>query len=204
MDRIVDAAGRLFARQGYHGTTTREIALLADVSENTLFRHFDHKEDLLWSALRSNCKGLKLHLELMKEIARSDAPEVVLPRILELLANMVNYRPELLRLLAVAFLELNAKAVRFCHEQLSPAISAIHCSLESAIRAGAVREVDATILTSALIMTAITLPGLSSMVNGDKLAYFSAAEMQRAQAGFWLELLTTRGTALPWAQGQGR
>jgi AcrR family transcriptional regulator len=32
-DKIVQAAGRLFAYQGYHGTSTRQIAHLADVSE---------------------------------------------------------------------------------------------------------------------------------------------------------------------------
>ena len=40
-DKILQAAGKLFARQGYYGTSTREIARLAGVSENTLFRHFD-------------------------------------------------------------------------------------------------------------------------------------------------------------------
>ena len=52
-DKILQAAGKLFARQGYHGTTTREIARLADVSENTLFRHFDNKEELFWSSLHA-------------------------------------------------------------------------------------------------------------------------------------------------------
>ena len=58
-EKIVDAAAQLFARQGYHGTSTREIARLAEVSENTLFRHFDHKEDIFWSALRSHTAALK-------------------------------------------------------------------------------------------------------------------------------------------------
>jgi AcrR family transcriptional regulator len=48
--KIVQAAAQLFARQGYHGTSTREIAHLADISENTLFRYFEHKEDLFWTA----------------------------------------------------------------------------------------------------------------------------------------------------------
>jgi hypothetical protein len=52
IEKAVQAAGKLFARQGYHGTSTREIAQLGEVSENTLFRHFDHKEDLFWAAIR--------------------------------------------------------------------------------------------------------------------------------------------------------
>ena len=64
-EKIVAAATLLFARQGYHGTSTREIARLAEVSENTLFRHFDHKEEIFWSALRSNAASLKPRRDLL-------------------------------------------------------------------------------------------------------------------------------------------
>src|ERR1035438_1603133 len=49
MEKLTLAAAQLFARQGYHGTSTREIARLAGVSENTIFRHFDRKEALFRS-----------------------------------------------------------------------------------------------------------------------------------------------------------
>lgn len=198
----MDAAGRLFARQGYHGTTTREIAHLADVSENTLYRHFDHKEDLFWSALRSHCAGLKLNRELMEGIARGDAPEVVLPRILELLADTVNYRPELLRLVAVAFLEMNAKAGRFCTEHFSPVISAIHCYLETSTREGKIRELEPTMLTSALIMTALTHRGISSLIGGSNGASANGMEAHRAQTRFWLDLLATGSSTYSSSQAE--
>jgi AcrR family transcriptional regulator len=191
-EKIVEAAGRLFARHGYHGTTTREIAHLAMVSENTLFRHFDRKEDLFWSALRSHCAGLKMHRDLVEGIARCDGPEVVLPRILEMLEDTVNYRPELIRLVAVAFLEMNTKAAGFCVENLSPALSAINCYLAASMRQGKIRELESTMVTSALIMTALTHPAISNLIDGNKLAYSNCLEAHRAQTRFWLDLLTTR------------
>ena len=45
--RILKSALRLFARQGYDGTTTRELALAAQVAEGTLFRHFANKKAIL-------------------------------------------------------------------------------------------------------------------------------------------------------------
>ncbi|MEM9162558.1 MAG: helix-turn-helix domain-containing protein, partial [Cyanobacteria bacterium P01_F01_bin.4] len=42
--RILKAAQRLFARQGYGGTTTRDLAQAAGVAEGTLFRHFENKK----------------------------------------------------------------------------------------------------------------------------------------------------------------
>lgn len=43
---IRDAARQLFADRGYGGTTTREIARLADVSETLLFRYYGDKAGL--------------------------------------------------------------------------------------------------------------------------------------------------------------
>lgn len=44
--RIVDAAFDQFSQRGYAATTTRDIALQADVSETLLFRHFGSKAAL--------------------------------------------------------------------------------------------------------------------------------------------------------------
>ncbi len=46
-NRILQAAQRLFARRGYDGTTTRDLAQAAGVAEGTLFRHFENKKAIL-------------------------------------------------------------------------------------------------------------------------------------------------------------
>jgi AcrR family transcriptional regulator len=45
--RILEAAQKLFARKGYEGTTTRELAHEAGVAEGTIFRHFPNKKAIL-------------------------------------------------------------------------------------------------------------------------------------------------------------
>jgi AcrR family transcriptional regulator len=45
--RILKAALKLFAKQGYDGTTTRDLAEKAGVAEGTLFRHFVNKKAIL-------------------------------------------------------------------------------------------------------------------------------------------------------------
>ncbi len=52
-DRIIEAAYKLFSERGYHGTTTREIARAASVSEVTLFRIFGTKEALFEEVLKA-------------------------------------------------------------------------------------------------------------------------------------------------------
>ncbi len=46
-NRILQAALRLFARQGYEGTTTKDLAAAAQVAEGTIFRHFTNKKAIL-------------------------------------------------------------------------------------------------------------------------------------------------------------
>ena len=43
-DKILKAAQKLFARNGFDGTTTKELAEKAGIAEGTLFRHFTTKK----------------------------------------------------------------------------------------------------------------------------------------------------------------
>src|ERR1700677_3459209 len=58
-NRIIDAATRIFAREGIAGATTREIARLAKVNEVTLFRHFKNKKELLQQEVLKATKEYK-------------------------------------------------------------------------------------------------------------------------------------------------
>src|SRR5262249_16937783 len=51
---IIKAVRQVFAEKGFHGTTTRELAEVAGVSEALLFRHFPNKE-ALYSAMLLTC-----------------------------------------------------------------------------------------------------------------------------------------------------
>lgn len=58
---IVEASLRIFAKKGYNGSTTAEIARTAGVAEGTIFRHFATKKDLLIAVLEPEVlKGLIL------------------------------------------------------------------------------------------------------------------------------------------------
>ncbi|MET0623572.1 MAG: TetR/AcrR family transcriptional regulator [Pyrinomonadaceae bacterium] len=57
--QIVQVALRLFAERGFRGTTTKEIAQAAGVSEAIIFRHFATKEDLYTAIIDyKGCAGL--------------------------------------------------------------------------------------------------------------------------------------------------
>src|SRR5579872_2307151 len=53
-EAIVQAVRNVFAEKGFHGTTTRELAEAAGVSEALLFKHFPSKE-ALYAAMHQSC-----------------------------------------------------------------------------------------------------------------------------------------------------
>lgn len=77
-DKILDASYRLMSERGYIGTTTREIAREAGVTELTVFRHFGSKEIIFEEVLKKftiaqdfkeairNLKGVKYEDALLR------------------------------------------------------------------------------------------------------------------------------------------
>src|SRR3954464_2926091 len=51
---IIKAVQRVFSEKGFDGTTTRELADAAGVSEGLLFKHFPNKE-ALFTAMQLSC-----------------------------------------------------------------------------------------------------------------------------------------------------
>jgi AcrR family transcriptional regulator len=69
---IVEAAKPLFAQHGFSGTTTKQIARSAGVSEALVFQHFPSKAALYREILRLGCEG-DPGLERLRELEPSTA-----------------------------------------------------------------------------------------------------------------------------------
>lgn len=57
--QLIETAIDLFAQKGFAGTTTREIAAAAGVTEAIIFRHFATKQDLYQAILTYKCDSTK-------------------------------------------------------------------------------------------------------------------------------------------------
>ncbi|MFB2980917.1 TetR/AcrR family transcriptional regulator [Microseira sp. BLCC-F43] len=73
--RIIKAAQRLFARQGFDGTTTRHLAIAAGVAEGTLFRHFTNKKAILIEV--ATLGWVELLTDLLTELSEMGSYEAV-------------------------------------------------------------------------------------------------------------------------------
>jgi AcrR family transcriptional regulator len=77
--RLLLAALKSFASRGFHGTTTREIALLAGVSSAGLYTHYRSKHDLLFQISRASHEFVLR--ELQKEFVIEGTPTQRLVRL---------------------------------------------------------------------------------------------------------------------------
>src|ERR1700752_2584432 len=139
---IVAAALPLFARKGFTGTTTKELAEAAGISEALLFRHFPSKKHLYGEILRLGCEGDPA-LERLAALEPSTATLV------HMITFMVRYfllggsdRAELdtrLRLVLHSFLEDGEYARELFAPVCEPVTPLFVASIEAAAAAGALR-----------------------------------------------------------------
>ena len=190
VERLIEAAVQMFSRQGFRGTTTRQIARLADVNETSLFRHFAHKEDLFWAALESRLRRLRIPRELQNGLAQDNAPEEVLPLIIEFLVITAMYQPELTRLVWVSLVELRTDTERIYRKQLDPIFQAINDYVEHCVASGALRSLDASLTTIALTATILAHQELYPVLGRSSQSYAKTEEAVTAYSRFWLGALT--------------
>lgn len=137
---IVTAAVPLFAREGFAGTTTRELAEAAGISEALLFRHFPSKQALYREILRLGCEGDPA-LEELAKLKPSTATLIHMARFMvrRFLVGDEADRAELeprLRLALHSFLEDGAYARELFETVSGRVIPLFEASLQAAIAAG--------------------------------------------------------------------
>ncbi len=90
------AALELFTTQGYHSTTTPQIARKAGIAEGTIYRHFAGKQQLLNELYRGAARWAT---QLVREAeTASNAPRDRLARLAELLVDGAGREPGVVRL----------------------------------------------------------------------------------------------------------
>ena len=99
--KTIEAAIKLFAKQGYNGTSTLQIAKVAGVSQATVFKYFKTKEDLLYSITLPVLP--KLYLVFLGRVQNANS-------IQELIRYIVRDRFE--------FLEENSNTVKILYSEI--------------------------------------------------------------------------------------
>lgn len=140
---IVQAAIRLFAEKGFKGTTTRELAAAAGVTEPVLYQHFATKQDLYTAIIESVCRMEQEARDATLEAAqRAGDDREFFSRLGELILDWHRRHAEIVRLLLHSGLGRHELADLFFERHVAVYYRMLTGYIETRIAAGAFRQLD--------------------------------------------------------------
>ena len=117
---IIQAAHELFVRQGYHGTSMRQIAKKAGIALGGLYNHFDSKEDVF--------KEVFLEYHPYREVlpavvaARGNTIEELLRDTVTRMITALQDRPKFMNLMFIEVVEFDSVHARELFASMLPQI----------------------------------------------------------------------------------
>jgi len=150
--QILAVAVSLFSKRGFRGTTTKEIAQAAGVSEAMVFRHFATKEELYTAILNRKCSGGRFEPAEMAADAMHRKDDRGVFESLALGALEYHEKdPEFQRLLLHSALEKHELAQMFFDEFVRRVYEFLGSYIRERQRDGALIEIDPAIVVRCFI-----------------------------------------------------
>ena len=106
-EQLIEVAVDLFSRKGFNGTTTREIAAAAGVTEAIIFRHFETKEHLYTAIIdqKVNAPSTAEWVVKLRAAMDRDDDEAVIRQLIGAIIDLHKSDPKFERLMLYAALE---------------------------------------------------------------------------------------------------
>jgi AcrR family transcriptional regulator len=140
--QILQVAIQLFSQKGFSGTTTKEIARQAGVSEAMVFRHFATKSELYHAILdHKACEGdLSNPFDVVSGAMAAKDDLKVFYNLIRNVLDKHERDPEFMRLLFHSALEGHELAEIFVERNIVPIYEFLSSYLEQRQRDGVIRE----------------------------------------------------------------
>jgi AcrR family transcriptional regulator len=143
--RILDAAAMVFARNGYHRTTIRDIARQADVADGTIYNYFDSKFDLLVALMAQLADLDRMPADLFA--ARDqDMHDFVLTAFAERMERIEQGEEMLKAILPQVFVHEDLRE-RFYQQYVLRIATLLEPYIQGQVESGHVRPVDVSLVT---------------------------------------------------------
>lgn len=184
--QILEVASGLFARKGFQGTTTREIAEEAGINEALLFRHFPSKENLYWTLIEELCsaRGKRQRVKNILEKGGTDL-EVFEAVAREFLTRSDRDR-ELTRLLWFTALENHELSARFFRTFVAENHEALARHIRERIRQGAFRKTDPLLAARAFLGMVVYHFLIQELWRGEEFQIFDPQQVAQTVSRIWL------------------
>ncbi len=148
--QIVRVAAGLFAKKGFKGTTTREIARKAGISEAVIFKHFSCKEELYKAIIDFCCADQSGQSRLMAGLQGKQGREVFLSVASFLLDEHEN-NPAFLRIFTYSALEQQSLSELFIQTMGAQLLEFLEGHIRELAKEGSFRSIDPAICARAFL-----------------------------------------------------
>ena len=190
--QILDVAVRLFARQGFQGTTTREIADAADVNEAIIFRHFPTKDDLYWAVIEHKIQGSNGHRHLRDRLDRAAGDLDVFAAIAQQILDRQAKDTTISRLLLFSGLENHRLSQRFFRTYIAEYYETLAEHIRERIRQGEFRDVDPLLAARGFLGMVVYHSWVQELFGGKRFQKFENQQVSRTLADIWLAGMLAR------------
>jgi len=191
--QILEVSFGLFARKGYDGATTREIAEEAGINEALLFRHFSSKENLYWTMIEEVCQARGRRERIQKVLDEGGTDFAVFQGIArDILARTPRDR-QLTRLLWFTALENHELSARFFRTFIADYYEAFASYIRRRIRLGVFRKADPLVAARGFLGMVAYHFLIQELFSGEQYQQFDPDKVADTLAGIWLAGMQASG-----------
>ena len=147
-ERILQAALKLFARKGYDGTTTKDLANAAKVAEGTLFRYFPSKKAILIEVATSG--WIEILTDLLTELSEMGSYQAISQVMRRRMINM-HENADLLRVCFIEAQHHSELRERIQSEVIEKMTDVAEAFFETAMSKGIYREMSPKIVAQVFL-----------------------------------------------------
>ena len=144
--QIIEAAAALFSQKGFGGTTTKEVARAAGVSEATVFKYFATKEELYGAIIEAKTQTQQI-LDPATPAAKEGDDAGLLRTLARGMIARTQADPTLMRLLIFSALEGHSLSEMFFRSRFQQVNTFLSSYIADRVAAGAFRAVDPVLAT---------------------------------------------------------
>ena len=191
-EQIMRVAMALFALQGFEGTTTRQIAQRAGVSEAIIFRHFPRKEDLYWAVIDYKCRMAGKREKLEAALRTSGDDRVIFASIAEDILRRNTEDSTLSRLLLFTALENHRLSHRFFRTYVAENYEAVAAHIRRRIQEKRFRRVDPLLAARGFLGMVIYHFLIQELFGGKHYQKFDRKQVSDVLTDIWLQWMEAR------------
>jgi len=185
--QILRVAITLFAHQGFKGTTTKEVAAKAGVTEALIFRHFPSKEELYWAVIQSKMQESSPKDRMWRRLNVRDSDADILSGLAEDILERRAKDQTLSRLLLYSALENHRLSSRFFRAFISEYYEMLAEYIEQRTREGVFRRLDPMLAARGFLGMIVYHSWVQELFGGKRYQRLSVQQVSRTLVDVWLQ-----------------